>query len=337
MIIVMKSTAGEAEIRHVVETIARLGLQPHLSQGVERTIIGAIGEESKLRGTPLQSFPGVESVTPIQKPYKLANRQWHPADSEFNVDGVRLGTKRLVVIAGPCSVESREGMLEAAREVKKGGASMLRGGAFKPRTSPYAFQGMGEEGLKILAEVREATGLPVVTEVMDPRQVELVEKYADMHQIGARNIQNFNLLKEVGQSKLPVFLKRGMSTTLQELLMSAEYVLAQGNPNVVLCERGIRTFETAMRNTLDVGAIAWLKAESHLPVFVDPSHAAGIYQWVGSLARAAVAAGADGLMIEVHPNPEVALSDGAQALMPFRFEALMRELKPVAEAVGRTI
>ncbi|MBI3735413.1 3-deoxy-7-phosphoheptulonate synthase [Candidatus Sumerlaeota bacterium] len=337
MIVVMKPEATEEEIKHVVDTINQLGCQAHVSKGVERTLIGAVGDETKLKERPLDSFPGVDSVKPIQKPYKLANRQMHVEDTIIDINGVKVGGRKLVVIAGPCSVESREGILGVAREVKAGGAAMLRGGAFKPRTSPYAFQGMGEEGLKLLAETREATGLPVVTEVMDPRQVALIEKYADVLQIGARNVQNFNLLKEVGLSRKPVFLKRGMSTTLQELLMSAEYIMANGNHNVILCERGIRTFETAMRNTLDIGAVAWLKAESHLPVFIDPSHAAGIYQWVGSLARAAVAAGADGLMIEVHPNPEEAFSDGSQSLMPFRFKNLMNELRPIAEAVGRSI
>ncbi len=336
MIIIMKPEATEAEIKHVVDTIQGLGMQAHVSKGVERTLIGAVGDESKLKEKPLDSYPGVETVKAIQKPYKLANRQMHPANTTFTVGGVEIGGDRLVVMAGPCSVESREGIMTVAKEVKAGGARVLRGGAFKPRTSPYAFQGMGEEGLKLLAETREATGLPIVTEVMDPRQVELIEKYADMLQIGARNVQNFNLLKEVGLSKKPVFLKRGMSTTLAELLMSAEYIMANGNQNVILCERGIRTFETAMRNTLDIGAVAWLKAESHLPVFIDPSHAAGLYQWVGSLARAAVAAGADGLMIEVHPNPEEAVSDGSQSLMPFRFKKLMDELKPIAAAVGRS-
>jgi 3-deoxy-7-phosphoheptulonate synthase len=333
----MKASATEADIQHIIDTIESAGLKAHVSRGVERTIVGAIGDESALRSRPLETCPGVESVQPIQKPYKLAGRQMHPDDTIVDIRGVRVGQSRVIVIAGPCSVEGREALTETARAVRKSGASMLRGGAFKPRTSPYAFQGMGEEGLKLLAETREATGLPIVTEIMDPRQIELVERYADVLQIGARNVQNFNLLTEVGKSRLPVFLKRGLSTTLKELLMSAEYVMAQGNQNVILCERGIRTFETAMRNTLDVSAVAWLKAESHLPVFVDPSHAAGSHQWVEPLARAAVAGGADGLMIEVHPNPEQALSDGAQALTPPKFDRLIAGLRPIAEAVGRSI
>ncbi len=337
MIIVMKPEATQAEIDHIVETIVSLGLRPHISRGETRTIIGAIGDESPLRAKPLAGFPGVESVTEIQKPYKLASRQLRPEPTLINVNGVSVGGPQVHVIAGPCSVETREGAIEIAEAVRAAGATMLRGGAFKPRTSPYSFQGLGEEGLKILAEARERTGLPIVTEVMDPRQVELVEQYADVLQIGARNVQNFNLLKEVGLSAKPVFLKRGLSTTLQEFLMSAEYVMSQGNPQVILCERGIRTFETAMRHTLDIAAVAWLKAESHLPVFIDPSHAAGLYRWVDSLARAAVAAGADGLMIEVHPRPEEALSDGAQALIPSRFRSLMQELRPIAEAIGRSL
>lgn len=333
----MKSAATDEEIDHVVQTITDLGLRPHISRGVERTIIGAIGEESKLRAKPLETFPGVESVTPVQKPYRLAGREGHPNDTQIKMGDVVIGGSEMVVIAGPCSVESRESLLNVAKSIKDAGAKVLRGGAFKPRTSPYAFQGMGEEGLKILAETREATGMPIVTEVMDPRQVEIIERYADMFQIGARNVQNFNLLKEVGLSRKPVFLKRGMSTTLKEFLMSAEYIMAQGNHNVILCERGIRTFETAMRNTLDIAAVPWLKAETHLPVFVDPSHAAGLYKWVGQLAKAAVAIGADGLMIEVHPDPEAALSDGEQALLPAMFDSLMTELRPIARAVGRSI
>lgn len=333
----MQPNATQEEVDHIVETIDGLGLKSHLSEGESRTIIGAIGDESKLRVKPLESFPGVETVQAIQKPYKLANRRMHPADSVFKVGGVEVGANRIQVIAGPCSVEGKEPILEVAQAVKAAGASMLRGGAFKPRTSPYSFQGMGEEGLQCLAAARDATGLPVVTEVMDPRQVELIEKYADMFQVGARNVQNFDLLKELGATRKPVLLKRGMSTTLAELLMSAEYIMAGGNLEVILCERGIRTFETAMRNTFDVSAIAWLKSESHLPVFVDPSHAAGIYKFVAPLALAGIAGGADGLVIEVHPNPEEAFSDGAQSLVPKRFERLMAAARPVAEAVGRTL
>ena len=333
----MKPEATQEEIDHIVATITEMGLKPHLSNGSTQTVVGAIGDESKLRARPLDTFPGVATVTSIQKPYKLAGRQLQPEDTKFNVGSVEIGGPRIVVIAGPCSVESQAGVLEVAQAVKGSGATLLRGGAFKPRTSPYSFQGMGEEGLKYLAESGAATDMPIVTEVMDPRQVELIEQYADMFQIGARNVQNFNLLKEVGGASKPVLLKRGLSTTLEELLMSAEYIMAQGNSQVVLCERGIRTFETAMRSTLDVSAVAWLKAESHLPVFIDPSHAAGVYKWVAPLAKASVACGADGLMIEVHPRPEEAFSDGAQALMPKRFSKLMDELRPIATAIGRTI
>lgn len=333
----MRASATEDEIQHVIDTIEEIGLKPHVSRGQERTIIGAIGDESKLRSKPIESFPGVDTVQEIQKPYKLASRQMHPENTLIDVNGIEIGGDRIVIVAGPCSVEGQEKISEVALAVKDAGASMLRGGAFKPRTSPYSFQGMGEEGLKCLAQARQETGLPVVTEVMDPRQVELVNEYADVFQIGARNVQNYDLLKEVGLTRRPVLLKRGMSTTLKELLMSAEYIMAGGNKEVILCERGIRTFETAMRNTLDVAAVAWLKRESHLPVFVDPSHAAGIYRFVEPLALAAVACGADGLLIEVHQDPENAFSDGAQSLLPSRFERMFSALELVAKAIGRTI
>ncbi|MFH0792917.1 MAG: 3-deoxy-7-phosphoheptulonate synthase [bacterium] len=337
MIIIMQRTASDADIKHVCDKVVEMGLKPHVSKGVERTIIGCIGEEDALRLVPLEVFAGVESVTPILKPYKMASREHLPDGTKIKIRDFVVGGKQVILAAGPCSVESREQLLSIAKTVKQSGAKLLRGGAFKPRTSPYDFQGLGEEALKLLAEARDATGLAVVTEVMDTRQVELVEKYADVFQIGARNIQNFNLLKEVGKSTKPVFLKRGMSTTLKEFLMSAEYVMSQGNHSVILCERGIRTFETAMRNTLDIGAVPFLKAETHLPVFVDPSHAGGSYKWVEPLARAAVAVGADGLMIETHPCPEEALSDGPQALKPERFLRVIEGLRPIAKVIGREL
>jgi len=287
---------------------------------------------------PLAAFPGVDSVVPIQRPYKLASRQFRNEPTVFDMgDGVKVGGKKIVVMAGPCSVENREQLMKAAEAVKKSGATFLRGGAFKPRTSPYAFQGLGEEGLKLLREAADRFGLFVVTEVMDTRAVDLVARYADMLQIGARNMQNFDLLRECGISKKPVLLKRGLSSTIQELLLSAEYLLAKGNFKVLLCERGIRTFETATRNTIDINAIPVLKKETHLPVLVDPSHGTGVRDYVLPIARAAVAAGCDAIMTEVHPNPEEALSDGAQSLLPQQFEAMMIELKAVAQAVGREI
>ncbi|MEE9182730.1 MAG: 3-deoxy-7-phosphoheptulonate synthase [candidate division NC10 bacterium] len=337
MIIVMRSTATQADIDQVVERITQHGLKPHISTGVERTIIGAIGDERILRNVPFQALPGVEQVVPILKPFKLASRDFKTDSSVVEVNGVAVGGERLAVIAGPCSVEGRQMLLDTARVVKEAGARLLRGGAFKPRTSPYSFQGLGEEALRYLAEVREITGLPVVTELMDPRDAELVMKYADMVQIGARNMQNFRLLKEVGIHRKPVFLKRGMSSTIKELLMSAEYIMSEGNYNIILCERGIRTFEDYTRNTLDFSAVPSLKQLSHLPVIVDPSHAAGKWDLVAPLALGAIAVGADGLMIEVHPQPEVALSDGPQALIPGRFTALMGQIRALAPIVGRSL
>jgi 3-deoxy-7-phosphoheptulonate synthase len=304
---------------------------------VERTIVGAIGDERILREVALEALPGVEKVLPILKPFKLASRDFKPEKSVISVNGVEVGGKRLAVIAGPCSVEGREMVLEMARAVKAAGAHLLRGGAFKPRTSPYTFQGLGEEALRYLAEAREATGLPIVTELMDPRDAPLVLKYADLIQIGARNMQNFRLLKEVGSHRKPVLLKRGMSSSIKELLMSAEYILSEGNYNVILCERGIRTFEDFTRNTLDLSAVPALKSLTHLPVIVDPSHGTGKWDLVPPMALAAVAAGADGLMVEVHPKPEDALSDGPQALVPKRFERLMADLTALAPVVGRTL
>ncbi len=338
MIIVMRSTATPAQIDHILEKVKELGLTPQVSRGVERTVIGVIGQEDTLRVQPLEVYPGVEKVMPILKPYKLVSREFHGEDMVFEMaHGVKVGGKRVVVMAGPCAVESRDMLLQVAREVKKSGATFLRGGAFKPRSSPYSFQGLGEEGLKYLREVADETGLLVVTEVMDPRSVELVAEYADMMQIGARNMQNFDLLKEVGDAKKPVMLKRGLSATVSEWLLSAEYILSKSNFKVILCERGIRTFETATRNTMDINAIPVVKRETHLPVMIDPSHGTGDWELVAPLAKAGIAAGADGLMVEVHPNPEEAKSDGSQSLLPEKFKRLMEDLRPIAKAVGREI
>lgn len=337
MIIVLKPDATEEDIEHIVKRLKELGLTPHISKGKERTIIGAIGDESVLQNQPLDILPGVEKVMPILKPYKLVSREFQKEDTVIEVDGVKIGGREIQVIAGPCSVEEREGLLEVARKVKKAGVKLLRGGAFKPRTSPYSFQGLGEEGLRYLSEAKAETGLLIVTELMDPRDTELVCKYTDIIQIGARNMQNFRLLTEVGKVDKPVLLKRGLSATIKEWLMSAEYIASQGNRRIILCERGIRTFETATRNTLDLSAIPVLKEETHLPVIVDPSHAAGIWNYVPPLSRAAIACGADGLLIEVHHKPERALCDGSQSLKPDRFEELMEELRRVAEAVGRSL
>ena len=336
MIIVMKRKAEEQELDNVIKWIESVGYKVHLSKGVERTIIGAVGDErGKVALKAAENMPGVEKVMPILAPYKLASRESKEGNTVIKVGDVEIGGPQCVVIAGPCAVESPEQLMEAAEVVKKAGASMLRGGAFKPRTSPYSFQGMGEEGLKLLAETREKTGLPIVTEAMSAEEVELVERYADVIQIGARNVQNFALLKAVGLTRKPVLLKRGMMTTLEELLMSAEYILASGNDEVILCERGIRTFETAMRNTLDISAVPVLKDKTHLPVIVDPSHAIGQWQFVLPLARAAVAVGADGLLIEVHPEPDQALCDGAQSLRPERFAGLMEEIESIAKIVRK--
>jgi len=338
MIVVMKAGATEQEISAVIDRIEELGFKPHISQGVERCVIGCIGDErGKPRLQSLEAMAGVENVVPILKPYKLSSRQVKATPTVVNIDGVQVGTGRVVVAAGPCSVESREQLLESARAVKAGGARLMRGGAFKPRTSPYSFQGLGKEGLELLAEAKAATGLPIVTEVMSPEEVDLVASYADALQVGARNAQNFSLLRRVGQSDKPVLLKRGMSTTVQEYLMAAEYILAAGNPNVILCERGIRTFETSTRFTLDLNAIPVMKEETHLPVFVDPSHGTGHWRLVTPMALAGIAAGADGVIIEVHPRPAEALCDGPQALKPDTFQALMERLVKVAEAIGREV
>ncbi|MDP3722202.1 MAG: 3-deoxy-7-phosphoheptulonate synthase [Candidatus Omnitrophota bacterium] len=337
MIIVLKPNATKQQIAHLAEKIKALGLKPMVSKGTERTIIGVIGPEDALRVQPLEVIPGVERVIPVLKPYKLVSREFKPESSVISIGGVKIGGKELVVMAGPCSVENRQMLLATAKAVKRAGAQVLRGGAFKPRTSPYSFQGLGEEGLKYLREAGDATGLKVVTELMDVREIELVEKYADIIQIGARNMQNFELLKEAGQSHKAVLLKRGLSATITEFLLAAEYIVSQGNFNVILCERGIRAFEDQTRFTLDLAAVPVIEKLSHLPVVVDPSHATGHWDLVEPMAKAAVAGGADGLMIEVHPNPEAALSDGPQSLLPERFAHLMKELKKVAKVVGRSL
>ncbi len=337
MIIVLKPNPSAEQVRHVVERIEELGLVPHLSQGVSRTIIGVIGDEEKLQAEPLQAIEGVESVVPILKPFKLASREFHREESVFDVKGVKVGGGHLMMIAGPCAIESEERLVEIAEVVKDAGANVLRGGAYKPRTSPYSFQGLGEDGLKILRAAGERFDMPVVTEVMDPRQVETVEKYADLIQIGARNMQNFDLLKEVGRTRTPVLLKRGMSATVKDLLMSAEYVLAQGNMRVILCERGVRSFEDSTRNMMDLSAVPNVKGQSHLPIIVDPSHATGRPDLIPPMARAGLAAGADGVHVEVHTCPEKALSDGPQALLPAAYARLMDELRALAELMGKTI
>jgi len=338
MIIVMKTHAEPKDIEAVVGRVEELGYKVHLSRGEARTIIGVIGaDEHLIQNSTFEVMDGVERTMRVMQPYKLASRDFSEANTVIDINGVRIGGPKIVVMAGPCSVESREMILETAHAVKAAGATVLRGGAFKPRSSPYSFQGLGEEGLKFLAEAREQTGLPVITEVMSPEDVTLVGEYTDIFQVGARNTQNYSLLKALGKQKKPVFLKRGISGTIQELLMSAEYILAGGNMNVMVCERGIRTYETATRNTFDINAIPVLKELSHLPVVADPAHGTGMYQLVGAISKAAVAAGADALMLEVHPDPSHAWSDGAQSLTPQRFAKLMDELRLVAQAVGREI
>jgi 3-deoxy-7-phosphoheptulonate synthase len=338
MIIVTTPGTTESQLDAIREAVERAGLQTHLSQGEHRTIVGCIGDERRLADTGIATLPGVESVIPVLKPYRQVAREFRAAPTVVGVGdaaGARFGGDTIAVIAGPCSVESRDMLLRTARDVRAAGATLLRGGAYKPRTSPYAFRGLGEEALRILAGVRAETGLPVVTEVMDTRQVDLVAEHADMLQVGARNMQNFALLSAVGEVRRPVLLKRGLSATIEELLLAAEYVLARGNDQVVLCERGIRTFETATRNTLDVAAVPVLKRETHLPVIVDPSHAGGRASLVAPLAFASIAAGADGLIVEVHPDPATARSDAEQSLTPEAFADLMRRLGAFAAAAGR--
>ena len=335
MVIVMKKNATEAQIDHVIKWIESVGYRAHPSRGVERTIIGVVGDDrGKEQLKSVEHLPGVEKSVLILKPYKLASRESQEGYTVISVGDVEIGGPEFIVMAGPCSIESEEQLMESAYIVKKGGAHILRGGAFKPRTSPYSFQGLEEEGLKLLKKAREKTGLPVVTEVMNTTDVELVEEYADILQIGARNIQNFPLLKKVGLARKPVLLKRGMMTTIEELLMSAEYILSAGNDQVILCERGIRTFETATRNTLDISAVPVLKELTHLPIIVDPSHAAGHWRYVIPLAKAVRAVGADGLLVEVHPEPDKALSDGIQSLKPEKFYQLMEELGSLAKIAG---
>ena len=337
MMIIMATEASTAEIEAVVARVESEGLHAHLSQGEERTIIGVVGDIRGINREQYLLMPGVTGIVPISRPYKLSSREFIPNDSVFPIDGVTIGGRDLVIIAGPCSVEDRGQMLETAHAVREAGAQALRGGAYKPRTSPYAFQGLGEEGLELLAEAREATGLPVVTEVMAPELIPTVAKYADVLQIGARNMQNFALLNAAGESQKPVLLKRGIAATIEEFLMAAEYILSHGNRRVILCERGIRTFETATRNTTDINAIPVLKSLTHLPVILDPSHSTGNWQYVVPVARAGIAAGADGLIVEVHVAPEKALSDGAQSLKPERFAELVRQTRQLAEVVGRAV
>ncbi|MGO9014854.1 MAG: 3-deoxy-7-phosphoheptulonate synthase [Dissulfurispiraceae bacterium] len=339
-IIVLKPETAEEDIRHILKKLESKGLKAHVSQGTERTIIGVIGDTSKVtedEEDALRAMTGVENIVRILKPYKLASRDFKKESTEITVKGIVIGGKKIQVIAGPCAVENNTILTNIAEKVKSAGATFLRGGAYKPRTSPYSFQGLGEEGLKYLAEASKKTGLPVVTEIMDPRDIDKIIEYADIIQIGARNMQNFRLLLEVGAVNKPVLLKRGLSSTIKEWLMSAEYIMSRGNHNVMLCERGIRTFETATRNTLDLSAVPVLKQLTHLPVVVDPSHGVGKWDLVAPMAKAAVAAGTDALMIEVHTNPEEAFSDGEQSLRPDYFAKLMQELKLVAQAVGREI
>lgn len=326
MIIVMNRNAREEEVAAVVSRIEKAELRTHIVSGENNVVIGVIGQTEQMNPEQIEAWPGVERAARVKHPFKLASREFHPDDTIVQVGDVKIGGGRPVVIAGPCSVESREQILESAREAKKAGAKLLRGGAFKPRSSPYSFQGLQEEGLKLLAEAREATGLPVVSEVMDPVNLPMIADYVDVLQVGARNMQNFHLLKEIGKLDKPVLLKRGMSATIEEWLMSAEYILSGGNPNVILCERGIRTFETYTRNTLDLNAIPVAKELSHLPVLVDPSHGIGVARYVKPMSKAALAAGADGLIIEMHPHPEEAVSDGKQSLTPAMLVELMTEV-----------
>jgi len=336
MIIIMKMGATERQVQAVAERIESLGFKAHLVVGDQLTIVAAIGDKSLIEPQVLELMDGVDRVQHIMKPFKLASRDFKAEDTVIALNGTRIGGNKITVMAGPCSVENLEQMLDVAWALKEAGVHILRGGAYKPRTSPYSFQGLGPDGLEILAETRARTGLAIITEVMSPEQVPLVAQYADILQIGTRNMQNFNLLHAVGAAGKPVLLKRGMMSTIEELLMSAEYILSHKNYQVMLCERGIRTFETATRNTLDISAVPVLKELSHLPVIVDPSHSTGRWQLVPAVSRAAIAAGADGLLVEVHPDPERAISDGAQSLKPARFSQLMQEIRAIAEAIGRS-
>ena len=337
MMIIMKSNATPEQVKHVIEQIKAAGLNAHLSQGIEATIIGAIGETHNIPTDIFEVLDGVDMVKRITQPFKLASRQFHPENSVFPLDGFTVGGDEIAIIAGPCSVESRSQIIETAQAVKEAGASALRGGVFKPRTSPYAFQGLGEEGLDYLAEARQQTGLPIVAEIMSQTQLDLMAKRVDVLQVGARNMQNFNLLRAIGETQTAVLLKRGLSATIEELLMSAEYILAGGNKQVMLCERGIRTFETTTRNTTDINAIPVLKNLTHLPVILDPSHATGHADYVAAVARAAIAAGADGLMVEVHPDPAHAVSDGKQSLRPEKFAEMVKQVGQIAQIMGRRL
>jgi 3-deoxy-7-phosphoheptulonate synthase len=337
MIIVMKSNYTPQQLETVVAAVKAHGLTPHITYGMETAIIAAVGEFHVSSLDPFEVLEGVETVKRISQPFKLGSRQAHPENSVFPIDGFAVGGDDIVVIAGPCSVESRSQILETAQAVREAGANALRGGVFKPRTSPYSFQGLGEEGLEYLAEARELTGMPIVVEIMSQMQLEVMLKYVDVFQVGARNMQNFNLLRALGETRKSILLKRGLSATIDELLMSAEYLLAGGNKQVILCERGIRTFETTTRNTTDINAIPVLKNLTHLPVILDPSHATGHADYVAAIARAAIAAGADGLIVEVHPDPTKAVSDGKQSLKPERFAEMVKQVKAIAEIMGRRI
>ncbi len=337
MMIIMKSNATPQQVENVIASVKDAGLNVHLSQGVEATIIGAIGETHNIPTERFESLDGVDIVQRITQPYKLASRQFHPENTILPIDGFTVGGEEIAIIAGPCSVESRSQIIETAIAVKEAGASALRGGVFKPRTSPYSFQGLGEEGLELLAEAREKTGLPIVVEIMSQVQLDLMVKYVDVLQVGARNMQNFNLLRAIGESRTAVLLKRGLSATVEELLMSAEYILAGGNARVMLCERGIRTFETSTRNTTDINAIPVLKSQTHLPVILDPSHSTGLSDYVAAIARAGIAAGADGLIVEVHPDPAKAVSDGKQSLRPEKFAEMVKQVGQIAQIMGRRL
>lgn len=337
MLIIMKPNSTPQQIEAVVNTVKAHGLTPHITHGIETTIIAAVGEFHASSTDPFEVLDGVESVKRISQPFKLGSRQVHPENSMFPIDGFNVGGDDIVLIAGPCAVESKSQILETAHAVREAGANALRGGVFKPRTSPYAFQGLGEEGLEYLAEAREQTGMPIVVEIMSQTQLDVMIKYVDVFQVGARNMQNFNLLRVLGETRKSVLLKRGLSATIEELLMSAEYLLAGGNKQVILCERGIRTFESSTRNTTDINAIPVLKNLTHLPVILDPSHATGHADYVAAIARAAVAAGADGLIVEVHPDPARAVSDGKQSLKPEKFAEMVKQVKAIAEVMGRRI
>lgn len=337
MMIIMQTQATEVELAGAIALVENNGLRAHIVRGAERNVIGVVGDIRRIDREVVALLPGVDHVMPISRPYKLASREFQRENTVFNVNGVKVGSDEILIIAGPCSVESREQLLETAQAVREAGAHALRGGAFKPRSSPYAFQGMGEAGLELLVEARELTGMPIVTEVMAPDQVELVARHADVLQIGARNMQNFNLLHAVGKTERAVLLKRGMAASVEDLLMAAEYVISNGNRRIMLCERGIRTFETSTRNTTDINAVPVLKAQTHLPVFLDPSHSTGKTEYVTAIARAAIAAGADGLIVEVHSHPEQAVSDGAQSYRPEQFADMVKQVRAIAEAMGRKV